>query len=149
MIEWLREQNKNQSQKVTRPYGQHLVKIKDKEENLIEVIKYGVKVLTDPDMKKGKNRTQLPIIYAAAMHEIHKAFSVKRLLSSYGFILPKVKKESKVRFASHIDVKMWAYDSKAHDYIDINTAEVMLGKDCLPSPKIEYIAKERIDTDKN
>jgi len=38
-------------------------------------------------VKKGKHRTQLPIIFATALHEIHKAFSGKILLSKYGFSL--------------------------------------------------------------
>ena len=145
-IEWLKEQNKNQSEKIARPFAQHLVKIKDKEENLIEIIKYGVKVMTDPDMKKGKNRTQLPIIYAAAMHEIHKAFSGKKLLSKYGFSLLPKGQEAKEQYIDDSKVKAWSYDPIMSNYIEEITAEVMYMNKHLPSAEIVYIAKERIDT---
>jgi len=145
LIEWLKEQNKNQSEKIARPSGQHLVKIKDREKNLIEVIKYGVKVLTDPDMKKGKNRTQLPIIYAAAMHEIHKAFSGKNLLSKYGFSLLQSDHEAKVQYVEDSKVKTWSYDPQISNFIEEETGEVMYPNKYLPSPEMEYLAKERID----
>ena len=145
MIEWLKEQNKGQFERIASYVGQYLVKIKDREKNLIEVIKYGVKVLTDPDMKKGKNRTQLPIIFAAAMHEIHKAFSGKNLLSKYGFSLPQSDNEAKEQYVEDSKVKTWAYDPQISNYIDEETAEVMYPNKYLPSPEMEYIAKERID----
>lgn len=147
-IEWLREQNKNQTQKLARSSGQHLVKIKDKEKNLMEVIKYGVKVLTDPDMEKGKNKTKLPIIYAAALHEIHKAFSRINLLSTYGFSLTQKDQEIIEQNVVDSKVKTWSFDPKTTNYIEESTAEVMYLNKYLPSSEIEYIAKERIDTNK-
>ena len=112
---------------------------------MIEVIKYGVKVLTDPDMKKGKDRRQLPIIYAAAMHEIHKAFSGKNLLTKYGFSLSQKDQSVKEQFVEDSKVKMWSYNHIKSNYIEQSTGEEMYSNNYLPSPEIEYIVKERID----
>lgn len=147
-IEWLREQNKDQQNKIARASAQHLVKIKDREDSLIEVIKYGVKVLTDPDKKKGKNITQLPIIYAAAMHEIHKAFSGKKLLSKYGFSLTNIDNKVKEQYLEDSKVKTWSYISSASNYVEENTAEVMYPNKYLPSSQLQYIVDYRINIDK-
>ena len=145
LTEWLKEQNKGQKKKVARPFAQDLRIIKDREKNLLEVIKYGVKVMSDPDMKKGKNRTQLPIIYAAALHEIHKAFSSVHLLSKYGFKLAKVEKEVVTNYVVDSNIKSWEYDPSFTSYIETSTAEIMHPKQFLPSAEVEYIAKERLD----
>jgi len=144
-IEWLREQNKGEDIKIARASGQHLIKIKDKEQNLIEVIKYGVKVITDPEMKKGKARTKLPIIYAAALHEIHKAFKGKKLLNKYGFELTTVPIETIQRDIPDSQIKSWSYVSKSINYIEIDTAEVMYKNKHLPNAELQYIANERVN----
>ena len=144
-VEWLREQNKNQVEKIARPSGQKLTKIRDKKKNLKEVIKYGVKIKTDPDMKKGKHRTKLPIIYAAALHEINKAFKGKNLLSTYGFTLPKVSAETNKRNVPDSQIKCWSYVSKSINFIEIDSAEVMYIKKQLPTAELQYIMNKRID----
>lgn len=59
-------------------------------------------------MKKGKNRTQLPIIYAAALHEIHKAFSGINLLSKYSFSLRHKDQEAIEQNVIDRKVKTWS-----------------------------------------
>ena len=42
--------------------------------------------MTDPTMQKGKNESVISHIFAAALHEIHKAFDRHRLFGHFGFI---------------------------------------------------------------
>lgn len=59
------------------------------------------------------------------MHEIHKAFVGKNLLSKYGFSLPKLEPEAKEQYASDSKVKTWSYDTAAYNYVKESTAEVV------------------------
>lgn len=74
--------------KHTHHKAQHIRKITDIEHHLIETIKYGSKVFTDPDMiKDPKKRKRPPMIYAAAMDNIFAAMEGHRLFDRFGFNL--------------------------------------------------------------
>jgi len=66
------------------------VKVDNTLKDYIEVIKYGAKVFTDPEVTKGKSGKW--VVYAKALHEIYKAFEHRRLISSFGIDMPKVEK---------------------------------------------------------
>ena len=144
-IEWLKEWGKG----IASAAGQHARRIKEKEleKDLIEVIKYGAKIFTDPDMKKGKKHKADPVIYAAAIHEILKAFDGNNLLCTYGFSLPKQQKEKILRCAKDQDIKISNYDPKQLNYIEEQTGEVLYKEKFLPTPKVQYLVSERMDTE--
>lgn len=68
--------------------GQHFRMVSDLERDLKEVIKYGGKIFTDPDMKK-KLHSSDPKIYAAALYNIIHAFDGRKIFGRFGFNLPK------------------------------------------------------------
>lgn len=67
VVEWQRTWNKKK--KLTNYQAQDYRRVKDLEHDLIETIKYGAKIFTEPDVKK-KDKTVLPMVYAAAMDNI-------------------------------------------------------------------------------
>ena len=125
-----------------RAASQHIRKIRNTENDLIEVIKYGAKIFTDPTMKKGKSKNVSPIIYAAALHEIYKAMDGHRLFGSFGVKLTKRvfnKNNSKV-----ISVfQNWEYVPELKDWVNTETGQVML--DYVPDNVIEKIIKSNLD----
>lgn len=122
--EWKKEWNKtsfNASEK-----AQHIIKIEDVENGLVEVIKYGAKILCDPDpahkMKRKKGDMTGLNIYANALHIIYKAMDKHRLFGSFGFILPKTEStKSSTRVIS--DFETLKYQPKEMDWIDVATGE--------------------------
>jgi len=144
-VEWLRHHTKTE----TNCEGQKIkiIKKNEKENTLIEVVKYSTKIFTDPDMKKGKNKIKHPKIYAAAIHEIVKAFEGVRLLSTYGFQLPKIEKGVKKQEKADHDVKTWSYIPKHRNYIEDSTGEVMLIDRHMPEAEVEYLVKHRLDNE--
>ena len=118
------------------PYLQKIRKVKDTEKDLIETIKYGAKLFTDPTMKKGKSKKKDHIIYAAGLHEIYKAMNGRHLFGSMGF---KLSKETKTSTTSKlvIDFKEWYFDTHTAMYVDTQTGQVM--KDFVPDEELESI----------
>ena len=108
----------------TAPFCQDIRPIKSTEKDLIECIKYGAKIFTDPTMKKGKNKSVTPIIYASALHEIYKALRGRRLFSSFGFCLPDMQGESPgSRVIS--DFQKWSYRQEVLDWVNDETGQIM------------------------
>ena len=142
--EWLKQLKENASYK-----GQDLQVIKNPLKKLIEVLKYSTKIFTDPDMKKGKKKTSDPVVYAAAIHEIYKAFKGLKLQNSYGFSLPKIEKETKTQVIPKSDTKKWNYMSKLRSYVDTETGELMYKEKHLPSAKVEYLMNHQLNTTSN
>ena len=102
---------------------QHIRKVNNTEKDLIETIKYGAKIFTDPEVKKGKGNRD-PIIYAAALHEIYKSMDGKKLFTSFGFNLPKLEKsKSKNRIA--LNPETWLFECSIADYVNLETGQVM------------------------
>ncbi|NNE15366.1 MAG: hypothetical protein HKN51_10350 [Saprospiraceae bacterium] len=143
-IEWLKQLKKNASYA-----AQDLQVVKNPLEKLIEVLKYSTKIFTDPDMKKGKYKTSDPVVYAAAIHEIYKAFKGLKLVNSYGFSLPKIEKETKTQIVPKTNTKEWLYQSQLRNYVDIEAGELMYKERQLPSVKVEYLMENNIDIKKN
>lgn len=71
-----------------QPFLQKIRKVGDTEKDIIETIKYGAKIFTDPSMKKGKQKGKSFKIYVAGLHTIYKAMEGHRLFGSFGFKLP-------------------------------------------------------------
>ncbi len=129
------------------PMAQHSITIKSNkvDKGLIEVLKYGAKIFTDPNMKKSKDKTVLPVVYAAAMHEIFKAFDGRKLCTRFGFTLPKsntVKTESKI--VKEYD--QFVFDQTLRNYVNIETGQIW--KTVATTSTEDYLL-ENINTEKN
>ena len=87
--EWKKEWNKNEF--MVGEKGQDIRLVGKTEKDLIEVIKYGAKILTDPDPVNKRKRKKGDLkglkIYANALHNIYKAFDKHKLFVNFGFNL--------------------------------------------------------------
>jgi len=143
--EWLLEWKKIGPDKINE-WAQVRRRVNDTDKCLIETIKYVSKTMTDPDMKKGDKVTKNPVVYANALYHIYKAFSNRRLLSTFGFSLPKQDyKKTKIQHVT--DVRQWKYKPYQTDYVDIETGEMMLNY--IPSNELVELMKSNINTDLN
>ncbi len=123
--EWCKEWNKHGAF-LAAGDAQDIRKIENMEEGLIEVIKYGAKMLSDPNpqnkVKRRKGDLSGLKIYAAALHTIYKAMKQHRLYGSFGFKLGNGKtRPNQARFVQNYDT--WKYDQKTMDWINTITGK--------------------------
>lgn len=144
VTEWLKRSKKYYTEKK----AQFCKPLKQKEKGLIELIKYGSKIFTEPDIKKAKgNGKKTPhCIYVAALHTIVRAMRDIRVFERFGFNLPKeLKRETKKQVISEYDP--FEYDPKYMDWVDREGAELLLGY--RPTRELLYLIDKKIDTIKN
>lgn len=105
--------------------AQHIRKVGSMERDLIEIIKYGSKIFTEPDMiKKGENKIP-PKIYAAVLHNIFVAIKGYRIFDKFGFELYKTDTAPKAKQQVLIDYEEIFYDPMAKDWMNYNTGELL------------------------
>ena len=119
MIQW--------TPKHTSPKAQKIRRVKSLERDLIETIKYGSKIFTEPDVMKKKGANKLDKkIYVNALDEILIAMKGKRLFDRFGFNLPKQKRsEASLKFIDKFIE--WEFQSDSADWVDIETGEKLTG----------------------
>jgi len=142
MVEWQRVWNTKQ--KLARPYGQHKRRVNNLEVDLIEVVKYGAKIFTEPDVKK-KDKSILPTIYAAAMDNIFCALDGSRLFDRFGFNLPKSAHRKKTKPTFLQNYEEVAFDNVANDWVNHETGELLTGY--VPTSQLEFLLNQHIDKD--
>ncbi|PLW99249.1 MAG: hypothetical protein C0591_03090 [Marinilabiliales bacterium] len=145
--EWVKQwrpKNKHEYRyKYTNPGAQDIRPVKDLERDLVETIKYGSKIFTDPDMKKRGNRKKPPMIYARAFYNILSAFRHERLFDRFGFNLPtNMPYECNVRMVE--EYEEWIFPHSATDWVNPNTGETLTGY--ITPHELSYLLNERIDT---
>jgi hypothetical protein len=129
--------------KHTSPLAQHKRRVRSPEKDLIETIKYGSKVFTDPDVKqKGKFPRK---VYAAALDNILEAMKSYRLFERFGFNLPKVEKVAEAKTISEDQCKAWEFDRSANDWINPETGEKLTG--FAPPPQLLWLLSQNMDID--
>lgn len=138
--EWL-NQWRSDTTIFTVPYAQDIRKVKNLERDLVETIKYGSKVFTDPEVKKGKSNLP-PIIYANALDNIIEAMEGKRLFERFGFDLPKQNKVSP-KYSEAATCEKWVYSSASSDWINPITGELLTGYS-MPN-ELQYLLSDCID----
>jgi plasmid rolling circle replication initiator protein Rep len=119
--EWLNLWTKKHAER----WSQHKEKVFNNEKILIEVIKYGSKIFTEPDLKKKEAGVNTPTIYLKALHNILDAMDGKRLFDRFGFNLPERNKTTSIRNVTDYDVL--EFDSFFNDWININKKELVTG----------------------
>lgn len=75
--------------KYTFHAAQNFSRIEDPERCLVEVVKYGSKIFTEPDVNNKSKSKGDRDIYAAALHNIFRAMKGRRIFDRFGFNLPK------------------------------------------------------------
>jgi hypothetical protein len=130
--------------KYTSLDGQKLREVKDTERDLIEVIKYGSKILTEPNPRNKSKRNKITRrVYIAALYNILYAMKGLRLVDTCGFKLPKEKNKS-VSNTTLIEYQKLSYESEIMDWVDKETGETLSGY--TPSLELINILNNRIDT---
>ena len=140
-LDWLNEWKKVGPDQVNA-WGQSRRRVNDTEKCLIKTIKYVSKTMTDPNMNKGDDVTENPVIYAHALYNVYKAFSNRRLLTTFGFSLPK-QDYSKTQIQHVTKARQWKFAAHQTDYVDIETGEMMLNY--IPSNDLIDLLKNNID----
>jgi hypothetical protein len=121
--------------------AQDIRPVKDKLKNLIEVIKYGAKILTDSErINKGK-RERLPYIYANALHEINKVFHKRKLIRKRGFKLPK-RDENDTEIIIK-DLQSRSYHDFVRTWVNETTGELLTAP-YIPSQNLEMIYRDNV-----
>src|SRR6185312_1359992 len=93
---------------------------RNRTKDLIEIVKYGSKIFTEPDIAK-RMKYKLPrkpsFLYVRALYNILKAMDGHDVFNTFGFTLPKREKPCKMvkKTTNAID---WSYDLAAPDWIN-------------------------------
>lgn len=139
--EWLRLWTlKPTKRKWVKPEGQDIRKVWNLDAALIEVIKYGTKIFTDPDKKKKVPGTVK--IYAKAFYNIIVAMHGLRLFGSFGFTLPKRDKETTPANVT-TEYEEWVYLPEFRDWQHTDSEQTLFGS--IPENIILELIENQID----
>jgi len=120
--EWINRSNKG----MVSPKAQYIQKTFDVEKNLIEIIKYGSKIFTEPDLKKhSKSSENDRQMYVAALDTILAAMKGKRIFDRFGFNLPEKAKNNISTTQLLSDFQQWEYNPALANWQNIYNAEVL------------------------
>lgn len=121
--------------------AQKVDKIYSTEKGLIEIIKYGSKIFSDPEVRNNAMKGPDTKMYMKALHNIFKAMKGHRLFSSFGFRLPKQEKEVSTTTLV-VDAQPYHFDPLLMDWIGPN-GETLTGYQM--NPMEDYISTEGLD----
>jgi len=127
----------------TSIWAQKIRKVRDTEKDMIEVIKYGAKIFTSPDMKK--KSTLPPVIYAAALDNIHAAFKGVHIFGSFGIKKPKLTRP-KIAPRILMNFDEWEFHLNVCDWVNTNTGELLSNYKI--TAELDFLLQNNIDTDK-
>lgn len=143
--EWIK-QWKSDKKLFTSHKAQHIRKVEDLEHDLIETIKYGSKIFTEPDLKNKGKQALSPMVYAYALDNIFVAMKGIRIFERFGFNLPKQEpKQSSYKLIE--DYKEWEFDLTNTDWINTNTGEFLTGFES--TPELNYLLTDSINKEIN
>lgn len=127
--------------------GQDKKLITDMEFQLVELIKYGSKIFTEPDVKrKSKARKGDRDIYVKALYNIFDVMWGKRLFDRFGFNLPKSQKPEAVPYKIVTDYEEWLFDLKSNNWLHSENELVLT--DYVMSAELEELLEYHINTEK-
>lgn len=131
--------------KWTNKLGQHSRMVDDLEKDMIETIKYGSKIFTDPLMRKKSKQKITPYIYASALDNIIWAMKGHRIFGSFGFNLHKTNKIKGGKSTKLYEHSKWNYDPKQADWVNALNPNIKLtGYVC--TNELITILENNIDT---
>ena len=122
--------------------AQDMRKIFNAETGLIEIIKYGSKIFTEPDMKK-KGENGSCQIYVSALDNILTAMKGKRIFERFGFNAEKKEATMNIGVQSLINYEEWEFNPKISDWQNVITDEPLTG--FKPNPQLTGILSQCID----
>ncbi|HPE87677.1 MAG: protein rep [Bacteroidales bacterium] len=141
-IEQWRPRNKNEYRyKFTTPKAQHIEPVYNLHSALIETIKYGSKIFTEPDLNKKSQQKIPPKIYARALDNILVAMKGYRIFDRFGFNLPPKEENRNTNVA--VDFENWTFPNDSADWVNDETGEALTGY--LPPLQLSYLLNDCID----
>lgn len=103
----------------TNRKAQDIRKVFDVETNLIEIIKYGSKIFTEPDnYKKGKENTNCQI-YISALDNILTAMKGKRIFERFGFNIEKQPKTATKELKILTNYEEWDFNANKANWENV------------------------------
>ena len=120
-MEWLDRSKKG----YTEHWCQKIIPITNLETGLIEIIKYGSKIFTEPDLKKRAKQTETVHVYLKALDTILTAMKGKRIFDRFGFNLPKAINPERLPATLLLNYQEWEYDVKISNWINTTTGETL------------------------
>jgi hypothetical protein len=105
--------------------AQNMQPATDTEKALIEIVKYGSKIFTEPDVATKATRKTDRDIYAAALNNIFTAMKGCRIFERFGFNLPQQERQRKISVAT--DYQEWIFDDTFFDWIQAETGNPLSG----------------------
>jgi hypothetical protein len=143
--EWLKLWSKDNTwhKLLASPLGQNAQKVNNNAKALIEIIKYGSKIFTEPDVNNKSNSTVNRNLYAAALNNILNAMKGLRIFERFGFDLPKQDSIKVPPPFMTFDYDIWVYEPKSHDWINTETGLYL--STYTISPELLELLKNRVD----
>ena len=124
--------------------AQYMRPVENKERDLIEIVKYGSKIFTEPDIiKKAGLKNGEGQIYVAALQNIFNAMKGHRIFERFGFNLPKAVKPDFENYSMLTEYDSWEFDPQKSDWINSETNEALSGYK-LP-PELRMLFEHRIN----
>jgi hypothetical protein len=139
IAEWL----KIWKPKFTHRAGQHSISVKDREKALIEIIKYGSKIFTEPDVNKKSKSNGTAKIHAVALDNIFRAMKGIRIFERFGFNLPKNMESHKTAATLVSDYDEWIFDAQKFDWL--NFADEKCLSEYKPLLELKNLLENSID----
>ncbi len=139
VMEWLKRSKPN----YTLKWCQKIIKVSNLEKGLIEIIKYGSKIFTEPDLKNRAKETETSYIYLKALDTILNAMKGKRIFDRFGFNLPTQLNYQNTPAKLLNDYQEWEYNIDASNWVNITTGELLCDYN-LPS-QLQALLANNID----
>ena len=107
--------------------AQHARKVEDTEKDLIEIVKYGSKIFTEPDVSKKSKEKNSPLLYVSALNNILKAMKGLRIFERFGFNLSDPGQGSPGKTTVLNEYTEWEFDLKQTDWINTDSGNALSG----------------------
>jgi hypothetical protein len=129
--------------KWTAKIAQHSRKVENTERDLIEIIKYGSKIFTEPDVSNKMKGRGNPKIYVSALDNIFKAMRGLRIFERFGFNLPKASKPTPENSKVVQEYDEWNFKATHFDWL--NTENNKRLSDFKPVSELIHLLNNNID----
>lgn len=141
--EWLQLWGKAKVYNYVSDKAQKITPINDKEKTLIEVIKYGTKIFTEPDVNNKIKGSGNRDIYVAALDNIFAAMKGIRIFERFGFNSPKAddSESSNAKVVKIYDE--WKFNMKHFDWLNSENEQKLTSY--IPLPQLIELIENRID----
>lgn len=123
--------------------AQHMRRVEDKERDLIEIVKYGSKIFTEPDVNKKSRQEGNRGIHTAALDNIFHAMKGCRIFERFGFDIPKLHRQEGRLVTTLNNYSEWLFDPKLSDWVSTDDKQTLTGYS--PAAELIILLSENID----